>query len=116
MSALYQKLTNPNEKASSAAASTSSVFPRIVSPEMNLSDLFLDASGVGDSDMEKSALSLNLMARQIHLNLNRLRQDYVRMRALEAEVERLDAEKSVYTTKISKLIKESNNTPNPNVY
>lgn len=102
MSAIYQKLANPNEKAR-----MEDIFPRIITAELSLASLFLLGGGGGEGDMEKSALNLNLLARHIHLNLNKLRQDYVRMRALEAEIDRFEAEKRVFTDKISSLIKQS---------
>lgn len=103
MSAIYQKLANPNEKT----VKIEDVFPRIITAELSLASLF--RLGGGEGDMEKSALNLNLLARHVHLNLNKLRQDYVRMRALEAEMDRFEAEKRVFTDKISNLIKQSIN-------
>lgn len=100
MSALYIKPPSPKEKEKNETKA--SVFPKILFPELNLANLFLP-----HTDMDKCCLSLNLMSRQMHLNLNKLRADYMRMRTLENEIELLEAEKKTYTAQIAELIKQS---------
>lgn len=103
MSSLYIKPPMPsssNDKSQQKLVE--SVFPKVLSPELNLPALF-----VPHDDMDKTSMSLNLTARHMHINLNKMRKDYARMRALEVEIERLEAEKTTYTTQISSLMKQA---------
>lgn len=101
MSSLYIKPPMPSSSSDKSQQKVESVFPKVLSPELNLSALF-----VPHDDMDKTSMSLNLTARHMHINLNKMRKDYARMRALETEIERLEVEKTKYTTQISNLMKQ----------
>lgn len=103
MSALYIR---PPDPSTSSSRKPGNIFPKIVTPELNLSGLFLT------SDMDKSSLNLNLLARQVHLNLEKLRKDYLKMRSLEIEIERLEAEKNAFSERINNLIKQGGGVKN----
>lgn len=96
MSALYIKPPMPY------STQKESVFPKLLSPELNLSALFAP-----HEDMDKTSMSLNLTARHMHINLNKLRADFKRMRSLEDQIASLEAEKSKFTTQINNLIKKA---------
>jgi hypothetical protein len=94
MSALYIKASSPS------ATKIENIFPKIISPELNLDDLF-------KFNMEESLLNLNLSSRYIHLNLDRLRRDFLQMRSLEIQMDELNRQKSQLTDKISRLVKSA---------
>lgn len=76
-----------------------SVFPKIISPELNMDRIF------DTKNILKSMLNLNLTARHVHLNLVHLQKDYFKMRSLESQKDLLEKEKHQISTQINNLVK-----------
>ena len=103
----YQQVPHYKQKSalyirpplSTAPADAHDVFPNIISPDLDLNALF------GAQNSLKAAINKNLIARHTHLNTVKLRDDYTQMKALEAEIKKLDAEKHSISNSINNLVK-----------
>lgn len=92
-SALFIKRNLPNEK------NHTPVFPRLVAPDLDLKCIF------EVENMQKSALSINLIARHCQLDLARIKQDYLEMKKLEELVVEFEKEKIEVSNKANSLVK-----------
>ena len=103
-SALFIRQNMPNANKSQAP-----VFPRLITPDLNLKGIF------EEDNMYKSALSINLSARHIFLDLERLKEDYLRMKQMEDEIQQYEALKEQISSQVNNLVKtvgkEAKNTP-----
>ena len=97
-SALYIRPPLSSSTSDEASIKTN-VFPKIISPDLDLSILF-DAE-----NSLKTAIKSNLTARHTHLNTAKLKDDYTRMKVLEVQIETLTIEKNLISTKINNLVK-----------
>lgn len=93
-SALVIRHNLPNEKNPEKPT-----FQRIITPDLDLKCLF-------DADnMYKSALSINLNARHLHLDLIRLKDDYLKMNDLQNKITELELKKSNVSEEVNTLVK-----------
>lgn len=93
-SALFIRQNMPN-----ATKSQAPVFPRLITPELNLKGIF------EEENMYKSALSINLNARHIFLDLERLKEDYLKMKDMEDEINQYEALKEQISNQVNHLVK-----------
>lgn len=93
-SALFIRQNMPNANKSQAP-----VFPRLFTPELNLKGIF------EEENMYKSALSINLNARHIFLDLERLKEDYLKMKGMEDEINQYEALKDQISNQVNHLVK-----------
>lgn len=96
-SALF--ITQPSVTGKKPASDEHSVFPKIISPELDLNAIFCSKNIVN------STVNLNLAARHIHLDLAKLKDDYLVMKRLENELEALEKQKEEASLKMSELVK-----------
>ena len=94
-SALFIKRNLPNEKNQAV------VFPRLVTPDLDLKCLF------EVDNMQKSALSINLIARHCQLDLARIKKDYLEMKKLEELLIEFETEKTEVSAKANDLVKSN---------
>ena len=93
-SALYIRQQLPSQKTAQLP-----IYPRILTPDLDLAKIF-------DADnMEKSALSINLNARHVCLDLTRLKADYMLMRQMENKIIELEHEKEHISDQINHMVK-----------
>lgn len=95
----YKSVPHYNEK-SSLVSKTSSVFPRIITPDLDLKRIFET-----NQDIRKSALQFNLNARHIKLDLIKLNEDFSRMIQLEQQIKELELQKEQISNRVNNLVK-----------
>ncbi len=93
-SALFIRQPLPSDKTNSTP-----IFPRLITPDLNLKSLFQA------ENMYKTALSISLNARHFHLDLKRLKDDYLEMKNLSDKVFCLEQNKLLVSEKINSLVK-----------
>lgn len=93
-SALFIKSPSPSE-----TKVDDPVFPKIVAPEINMDHLFKS------DNILKSLLNLNLTSRHIHIDLVLLKQDFLKMRHIETQIDLLNKQKEEISVKINNLVK-----------
>ena len=98
-SALFTKYNLPNESFAESFYRNQPIFPKIIWPELDLKCIF------EAENMYKSALSINLNARHIHLDLARLKQDYFQMKQMEDSINSLEKQKLEISNTINNLVK-----------
>jgi hypothetical protein len=75
------------------------VFPKVISPDVNMNLIF------EVENMLESPMSYNLRARWLHLNLLKLKDDYLRMKRLRTQMNMLISEKEKVTATINDTVR-----------
>jgi hypothetical protein len=79
------------------------IFPRLISPDLDTSSIF-EVENILESPMY-----YNLRARRLHLNLLKLKDDYLRMKRLKMQIDMLLNEKQKVSININDLVKRKVN-------
>ena len=102
----YKAVPHYTEK-SSLFIKANSVFPHLISPDLDLKRTF-----ESQNSLANSALTLNLEARHMNLDLDKLNKDYSLMSQLELEVDELTQKKEKISAQVNSLIKTSTKSKN----
>jgi len=97
----YKAVPHYTEK-SSLFIKANSVFPHLISPDLDLKCTF-----ESQNSLAKSALTINLEARHMNLDLDKLNEDYSIMSKLELEIDDLTQKKDKISAKVNMLVKTS---------